>query len=260
MSKKLPPACSHSRQWPVDITKLFSRHEARRRRESARCSAAAGDIRSQAQVRADEVVDASENELFQDRRLVNQRKLTLAMVRNFGDFGIHAKVDQVQPGVHEVRLPLELAAAEVGHEAHAVDEVDAEQLDLLPLPVAELAAGEVGVVEDGVKAGRFTIVGSKSAYARNEVTSATTEDAIEIRLQRGAAISGRVLRAAGDRIERVPADDVVAGLADVDPVDVPFTGEAQIVGRTLCWAKTPGWIGSDQKLLRSNLKLGPSSL
>lgn len=47
--------------------------------------------------------------------------------------------------------------------------------------------------------GRFTIVASKSTYARSEITP-TTGDAIEMRLQRGTAISGRVVDDFGEPV------------------------------------------------------------
>jgi hypothetical protein len=61
-------------------------------------------------------------------------------------------------------LALELARAQVRDEAVAVDQVDAEQLDRLALPEAELAAGEVRVVEDGVEAGGVVVGAEQRSY------------------------------------------------------------------------------------------------
>jgi protocatechuate 3,4-dioxygenase beta subunit len=47
-------------------------------------------------------------------------------------------------------------------------------------------------------AGRYDVTASKSGYARSESTPATSGEAIEIRLRRSAAISGRVLDEFGD--------------------------------------------------------------
>src|SRR6185369_3332028 len=66
-----------------------------------------------------------------------------------------------------------------------------------------------------------------------------------------------VLRAAGNGIESVPADDVVAGLADVDPVDMSFTREAQIVGPDFVLGEDAGGIGTDQKVISVELEAWP---
>ncbi len=57
----------------------------------------------------------------------------------------------MQARVDKVGLPLDFARAEVGHQAVPLHELHAEQADLLALPEAELAAGKVGIVENGIK-------------------------------------------------------------------------------------------------------------
>lgn len=51
-----------------------------------------------------------------------------------------------------------------------------------------------------VPAGRITVVASKSAYARAEITPATTTESIELRLRKGAVVSGRVVDEFGDPV------------------------------------------------------------
>ena len=54
-----------------------------------------------------------------------------------GQVEVDAEVGQDQAGIDEVGLALDLARSQVGHQAHALGQVHAEQRDLLPLPVAE---------------------------------------------------------------------------------------------------------------------------
>src|SRR5262245_5438277 len=64
---------------------------------------------------------------------------------------IRADIRQIQARVHKVRLPLNLAAAQVRHEAESLHQIHAEQFDLLPIPIAELPAGKVRIVNDRVE-------------------------------------------------------------------------------------------------------------
>ena len=84
---------------------------------------------------------------------------------------VHADVEQQQAGVDEVALPLDLARPQVGQQALPLHQVDAEERDRLPLPVAELAAGEVRVVEDRVEPGGVAVV-DVAVAARRRSTSA----------------------------------------------------------------------------------------
>jgi hypothetical protein len=49
-------------------------------------------------------------------------------------------------------------------------------------------------------AGRYRVVAGKTGYAQREAPSAIPEQAVEIRLKKGAAISGHVLDEAGDPV------------------------------------------------------------
>ena len=89
----------------------------------------------------------------------NQSKLKLVMSFSLGvSVEVHAEGRQDQARVDEVGLALDLARAKVGHQAEPLHQVDALQRDLLPVPEAERAAGEVGLVEDRVEAGRVGVV------------------------------------------------------------------------------------------------------
>ena len=76
-----------------------------------------------------------------------------------GDFEVDSCIKEPDAGIDEIALALEFAAAEVGEEAFALSKVDAEEFDLLALPEAELASGEVGIIENGIKAFGLLIIG-----------------------------------------------------------------------------------------------------
>ena len=156
----------------------------------------------------------------------NHRKLTLLIARSLGVTSKSTpKLTRCRPGIDEVALPLDLAGAQVGHQALPLLEVDAEQLDLLPLPVAELAAGEVRVVEDRVEAvgvarrwgrrrrrRRRTTCGSGSSRGRTTAPAA----AIWALMSCGRSAIGLSAVAAQRPVERV---------RDVEAVDVPVAAE-----------------------------------
>src|SRR5262249_25365453 len=86
------------------------------------------------------------------------------------DLDVRAQVEQEEPGVDEVRLALELAGSETGHEAVAAFELEPRvgQRQALAHPVAEAAAGEIRVVEDHVEATRRVVVGLSIARRPEE--------------------------------------------------------------------------------------------
>src|SRR5262245_61309717 len=84
-------------------------------------------------------------------------------------------------------------------------------------------------------AGRQSVVASKSGYARSEPIPATTAHAIEIRLQRGATTSGRVVDRFGEAVAavRVAAQTPAAGAENPTTVATAETddhGEYRIAG------------------------------
>jgi uncharacterized GH25 family protein len=80
-------------------------------------------------------------------------------------------------------------------------------------------------------AGRHTVVASKSGYARRELTMNAGGDALEIRLPRGAAISGRVVDEFGDPVmaARVTAETrSPTGTTTVATTDTDDRGEYRL--------------------------------
>src|SRR5262249_23041835 len=98
--------------------------------------------------------------------------------------------------VDEVALPVEVAGAQVGQEAEAVDEVRPEQGDRLVLPEAERPAGEEGVVEDGVEAGGGPVAGGGVAGGEDQ-GGAEVGPAAAVPHFKSGHQRGNVLRAAG---------------------------------------------------------------
>jgi hypothetical protein len=108
--------------------------------------------------------------------------------------------------------------------------------------VASTALGTPVVLSDGE--GRFTftappggahIVASKSGYARRDVDPPTGSRPIEIRLRRGAAISGQVVDEFGDAVQnaRVTAETVASAPANptiVATADTDDRGEYRLAG------------------------------
>jgi protocatechuate 3,4-dioxygenase beta subunit len=86
-------------------------------------------------------------------------------------------------------------------------------------------------------AGRYDVTASKSGYARSESTPATSGEAIEIRLRRSAAISGRVLDEFGDPASgvRVAVQTKERAAPDSSAVAINLTddrGEYRLAGLT----------------------------
>ncbi len=119
-----------------------------------------------ADVGADEAIDfAREEELFQRGRAIEEEEVDVVDHLEFrGNVEVDAGVVEEETGVDEVGLALDLTGTKVGNQAPAVDEVDAEEREILALPIAELPAGELltasqKAVENRVEAGRGAVVG-----------------------------------------------------------------------------------------------------
>ncbi len=154
-----------------------------------------------------------------------------------GQIEVDAAGEQAEPGVHEVRLPLVFAAAQVRDQAAAVHQrhAGAGQQDAETVPEAEAAAGEGRVVEDAVEAvggavGRVAVAGGIEIG-----DPGTPPVAVERHLERRHAgedvdlvvgTEGRV--GPGDRVEAVGAGGEVEGVVDVDPAEVAEAGPAEI--------------------------------
>jgi protocatechuate 3,4-dioxygenase beta subunit len=81
---------------------------------------------------------------------------------------------------------------------------------------------------------RVTVAANKSGYSRREVTVAADDESIEIRLARGAAVSGHVVDEFGDPVvgARVSAETVKAGkkVATIAAADTDDRGEYRLGG------------------------------
>ena len=118
-------------------------------------------LETSAQVGADIIADAVlEDEGPQGLRLVKPQEVDVVDHPQSGrQLEVHSAVDQEQAGVDEIALPLGLARTEIRNQALAVDQVNAEQLDCLALPVTEIAAGKVRVVQDRIETGGMLVIG-----------------------------------------------------------------------------------------------------
>jgi len=80
--------------------------------------------------------------------------------------------------------------------------------------------------------GRVTVAASKSGYSRREMTVAPGDESLELRLSRGAAVSGHVVDEFGDPVvgARIAADTVKAGkrVATVATADTDDRGEYRL--------------------------------
>ena len=106
-------------------------------------------------------------------------------------------------------------------------------------PLAAVGTSVVLTDDDGrftltVPAGATRIVASKTGYGRSDIAVPTGRETVEIRLQRAAAVSGRVVDAVGEAIQgaRVSARNAPPG-TDEAVVPVTFTddrGEYRLAG------------------------------
>src|SRR5262245_45591550 len=98
------------------------------------------------------------HERLQDLRLIEPEEVGIGDDLQLGrEIRIDSQIEKLQARIDEVRLALEFAGPQVGHQAEPVDQIHAKQLDLLAIPVAELAAGEVWIVEDRIEPGGLMI-------------------------------------------------------------------------------------------------------
>src|SRR5204862_5272127 len=103
---------------------------------------------------------------------------------------------------------LNFARFQVGEEALAVFQVDAEQADALTLPEAEAAASKVGVLEDAVEASGVLVVDVVVARRPKERRPEPSPVAV-VRQFGGSEGGADVLAGVGDRVERVAAERIV---------------------------------------------------
>src|SRR5262249_13495541 len=144
------------------------------------------------------------------------------------DLDVRAQVEQEEPGVDEVRLALELAGSETGHEAVAAFELEPRvgQRQALAHPVAEAAAGEIRVVEDHVEAPRRVVVGLSIAGGPEERDPWPEPVEVDGELERGHVRADVVLPVV-DWVAPLVADDVIVGMRDVEATQVAIAVPAQ---------------------------------
>ena len=121
------------------------------------------------------------------------------------DVDVESGADEPHAGIHVVRLPFVLAAAQDGEQRAALDERDAAagEADAEAVEEAEAAAGEVGAVEDGVEAGgvavaRIAVAGrveeprrGRASRGRSETSSAAMPAPMSTPSRRAASDRGR---------------------------------------------------------------------
>src|SRR5947207_370551 len=184
-----------------------------------------------AEVFADGVVNGPlEEEEFERLGAFEAEKVEIRKAPQLGsDIEVGAGVGQKDAGVDEISLTFFFAGAKRRNEAAGRGEKNAgaEKAYGFAIPEAEEAAGEIGQVDDGVKAAgaaiaRMGIAGS--VEARNAVP-----DPILI----VGDLSGGHLRvdgdaASGDGIESVHTDCLVEGVREIEAMDVAAAEPAEI--------------------------------
>src|SRR5262245_8265583 len=142
---------------------------------------------------------------------------------------VDARVEKPQTGVDEIGLPLKLAAAQGGYQAVRPDQLRAGlgQPDLLRIPEAEFAAGEIRVVHNRVEALRPVI--ERILVARSvEAGQAVTEEVEVYGKFDRAHLSVNALVAVGQSVKRVAPDHLIKRVRDVQPPEMPVAVYAEI--------------------------------
>src|SRR5262249_8700421 len=142
---------------------------------------------AETEIDADEVGDiVREGEYLQRLRAIEPEKIGVSDQADFRrDVEIDAGIGEVETGVDEVTLSLDLARLQVRQQALAAGEIDAEQPNRLSLPVAELAAGEIGIVENRIEAGGVSVARVLIAGSPEERGAETNPVSIIGKLNRG---------------------------------------------------------------------------
>lgn len=137
-----------------------------------------------------------------------------------GQIRVESQVDQLDTRVHEIGLPLKFAASKVWYEALALDEIHTKEFDLLSIPVAEFAAGEVGVVKNGVEPVGLRVVGVRITR-RIKIRAAESSPISIVGKFKSGHESIDVLGLTCQWIELVVTCHIVGRMADVISIDMP---------------------------------------
>ena len=145
-------------------------------------------------------------------------------------------------------MSLKFAGAKVGDEALALDQADAEELEVLALPVAEFAPCEVGVVENRVETFCGSVVGIIIARGIKERSFEANPVAVDGEFERGH-LGVDILRCSRDRVHAVSANSPVEGIRDVDPSDMPLPCHPEVIGFDAVWLVDADGIGTSQEVV-----------
>src|SRR5262249_41197320 len=145
------------------------------------------------------------------------------------DVNVNARVVERQTGVDEIGLPLKFAAAQGGNQTVRPDQLRAglRQTDLLRIPEADFAAGEIRMIHDRVEAARRVVIHirvTRTEKARDAVTNP-----VEIHRNFGGGhLRVDALGASGYRVVRVAPDRLIERVGDVQPPEMPVAVHAEI--------------------------------
>src|SRR5262245_53511839 len=149
---------------------------------------------------------------------------------------VDARVEKPQTGIDEIGLPLKLAAAQGGDQAVRPDQLRAglSQPDLLRIPEAEFAAGEIRMVHDRVEALRRA-VGRLRIARRVEAGQAVSEEVEINRKFNRAHLRVDALVAVRQPVESVTSDHLVERVREVQTSKVPVAIYAEISRLNAVW-------------------------
>src|SRR5262249_54798843 len=137
-------------------------------------------------------------------------------------------VRQIQAWIDIVGLPLNFAASQVRYETEALHQIHTQQLDLLPIPVAKLAACKIRIVDNRVEARRRAVEWLVVARGVKERRAKPRPIAF-VRKSGRRHLRVDVHLLASNRIQFVPPQNLVERMRDVEPVDVPVAVDANKV-------------------------------
>ncbi len=162
------------------------------------------------------------------------------------DLEIGAEIEEKKAGVDEIRLTLDLAAAQARDEAVLLDEVDTVQADGLVVEETVLAAGEFLQVKDGIKTLRLVVArvripgGIKSG-------SPETHPVAVVRELEGGELAFNIRFLTGLRIQPIFAECEIEGVVHIDATDVAVACPAEIDGVELVVRRGPGRIRAHEE-------------
>lgn len=208
-----------------------------------------------AQVGADRAANvALKYVLFEHVGVVEPQKVGVGNQLGLGrNVEVHAHVEQLQARIDEIGLALELARTEIGNQAHALRQVDAQQLDRLPLPRAELTTSESRIVEDRVEAAALAIVDVVIARGVKERRAKPHPVAIVRQLDRGH-LGIDAHRPTGQRVEAIVPQSPIKRMRDVEAVDASIAGPTQINRVDRMRLKDADRIGTSQEAVLIKIK------